>query len=109
MRNSMLLAATLALPLAATLGAQQAEARLRCSGPYQLNAGGSVITPYCEDQYLAMVANAHGMAISPEALRASFGVRRSVCQVVQHDNRVSELCNRVLPDHGDHPRFHIGN
>jgi hypothetical protein len=71
---------------------QPAAAKIRCDETYQLNKSGPVRTPYCETEYLAVVARERGIAVSGAAIRDSFGTKRRVCQSLRFDNRVSSIC-----------------
>ena len=69
-----------------------AEAKIRCSGAYQIVQGQHIATPYCGDQYLAQVARTYGMRVSGRALRRSQSLKEETCQLIGHDNRVSDIC-----------------
>lgn len=73
-----------------------AEALIKCRGPYQLNPNGLIRTPYCEDNYLALIAGykAHVIRTNPSA-------KDEACNRVGHDIRVRDICL----GHGDDPDY----
>lgn len=80
-----------------------AEARIRCDGRYQITREGDrIATPFCEDQFLAEVAQrSYGVSTSPQAVRASIHEKERVCWVVGHDSRVDDICLEFLRDSRD--------
>lgn len=97
--TSLAVAATvLAAGFAAT---GPAEARIRCSGPNQIIKGiGEVPTPFCEDENLAQVARAYGMGISGQAIRASYTLKKHVCNQIGYDIRVQNTCSGLRYEPG---------
>ncbi len=83
-----------------------ADAKIRCQGPYQINSviGGKIATPYCEDNYLAAVARAHGMRVSGRAVRQNPHVKEDTCRLVGYDIRVQHICAGYIYD--GHARYH---
>ena len=72
---------------------EQAEARIKCNGAYQIVRGhGEIATPYCEDRYLARVARSYGVRVSASAIRRSVSRKQEVCRHVGHDHRISHIC-----------------
>ena len=77
----------------------QAQARIKCSGSYQVIRGhGQIATPYCEDQYLARVARGYGIRVSASAIRQNPSRKEEVCRVVGHDGRVASICHNYRLD-----------
>ena len=80
-----------ALSLTIALAAPSA-ARIKCKGPWQIINGSPHASPYCGDNYLARVARGYGMRVTGRQLRRSIAIKDEVCQLVGHDNRVSDIC-----------------
>ncbi|MFM1814087.1 MAG: hypothetical protein RLZ98_782 [Pseudomonadota bacterium] len=76
-----------------------AEARISCSGPWQIVDGRHIASPFCGDEHLAKVARQYGMHVSGRALRRSFAMKQETCQLVGHDNRVREICTGFRNDY----------
>lgn len=81
-----------------------AEAAIKCRGTSQLSGGRYIVTPYCEDQYLARIARSYGMSVSDRAVRQSVSTKQRVCRLVGNDSRVMSICapyrpgrNRIWP------------
>ncbi len=75
--------------------AEQAEARIKCNGAYQVVRGhGEIATPYCEDQYLARVARSYGVRVSASAIRRSVSRKQEICRHIGHDHRISQICHQ---------------
>ena len=87
--------AALLAPAALTV---PAAAKIACEGPYQLSGGSEIRTPYCEDTYLAHVAQGYGMAVAGAEIRHNFNTKRRVCEVIGHDTRVAEICTGMRPE-----------
>ncbi len=85
------------------LPADDAEARIRCDGRFQIIPGvGLHSTPYCEIAYLAQVAQqSYGARTSFSKLRRSYSERYAICQFVGHDPRVSDICAKYRSDGSD--------
>ena len=76
----------------AMLAASSAFA-IECQGNFQVQANGRLIaTPYCQDDYLARVAQEYGISTCPDCIRSSLSEKMSVCSTVQFDNRVTDTC-----------------
>jgi hypothetical protein len=78
-----------------------AEARIACSGDFQLVNGLPVSTPYCRDWNLTTVARSYGWKVSFDDIRYSEFTKASVCRAIGHDNRVQEVCAPYRQDGGD--------
>ncbi|MEO1711230.1 MAG: hypothetical protein AAFR70_13280, partial [Pseudomonadota bacterium] len=81
-----------------TVGPGQADAAIKCRGAYQVSGGNLIATPYCEDEYLAQVARTYGSRVSARRLRRSFSAKSELCQFIGRDSRVSDICQKFLPD-----------
>lgn len=75
------------------LAGSAAEARISCSGDYQIVNGSAVATPFCEDHHLAQVARQHGAQASAATIRRSLDAKQSACDVTSGDIRTSETCD----------------
>jgi hypothetical protein len=84
--------AALALPLAVLTAAQPAHAKIKCVNGNQIVNGSPIATPYCQDELVAHVAREHGMTVSAAAIRNNPNLKRNVCQLVGHDNRIYIAC-----------------
>lgn len=72
-----------------------AEARIQCNGPYQVQRNGAEIaTPYCEDSYIARVARRYGMRVSARTIRRNPNKKEEVCRAIGHDQRIHEFCQK---------------
>lgn len=83
-KSGMAAAAALLLSLAAVA---PTSAAIQCKGPYQVTSHGLLSTPYCEDTYLAQVAN-----MDPRVVRQNPNAKDVACQLVGHMPRVSHIC-----------------
>jgi len=89
MRNTVLAAACF---LGVTAAAGSASA-IECDGNFQVqNNGNRIATPYCEDGYLAIVANEYGMRVSSDEIREYSGQKERACRLAGGDNRVRDTC-----------------
>lgn len=89
-KTALVLGLTLILPLLAT--ATPAAAYIVCEDSYQLVNDSWIATPYCEDEYLARVANSYGDFVSPPAIRNNPSTKEEVCRLVGNDIRVDDIC-----------------
>ncbi len=79
-----------------------AHARIECKDGFQIVDGAWIATPYCEDDYLAVVARDHGMKVSASSVRNNPGVKEEACKLVGYDTRVREDCHKYYaPGGGD--------
>jgi len=70
-----------------------ASAKIRCHGQNQYNSlYGYQPSIYCQDEYLAKVAQGYGMQVSGAAIRHSINRKARVCRLVGHDIRVNHIC-----------------
>lgn len=89
MRNVFLVAACF-LGLTGAAGSANA---IECEGNFQIQKNGNqIVTPYCQDGYLAIVAREYGMRVSGEAIRQDYGEKERACRLVGEDNRVRDAC-----------------
>jgi hypothetical protein len=76
-----------------------------CKGNFQVQRDGQrIVTPYCEDAYLAQVAHEYGMAVSATAVRNNPSVKEKICRFIGDDNRVRDTCGQYLHDFPDDGR-----
>ncbi|NJM33901.1 MAG: hypothetical protein HC850_03420 [Rhodomicrobium sp.] len=74
---------------------------IECQGNFQIQKNGNEIaTPYCQDNYLAIVARESGMRVSAGAIRANPSVKERACRFVGYDIRVKDTCAPYLGGHG---------
>lgn len=94
------LAGAAAIAIIASLAAPHtAYAAIRCDGPYQIIKGvGLHASPYCENTYLAHVANSRGIPVSAKAVRNNPSVKAEVCHAIGFDSRVRNICAGYLPE-----------
>ena len=93
-----------AAALLATTGAlsQPAHAGIHCEGPFQVVHGNRVATPYCQDNYIAYVANrSYGIRVSPSQIRYNPNKKVEVCRIVGTDARLRSACAGYGLDGGD--------
>lgn len=84
------LTAAMLLALAATM---PADAAIKCRGNFQVQKNGNEIaTPWCQDQYLAIVAREYGTRVTPAAVRNNPGIKGEVCRFIGSDIRVRDTC-----------------
>jgi hypothetical protein len=81
-----------------------AEARIACSGDFQLVNGVPVATPYCRDWNLVNVARTYGWKVSFDDIRYNVFTKTEVCRAIGHDNRVQEVCAPYRLDGGSNRR-----
>ncbi len=78
-----------------------ATAAIKCDGNYQIIKGqGQIVTPYCADAYVAVVARQYGMRVTAQAVRQNPSVKARVCRLVGDDIRVRDACAGFRPDGG---------
>lgn len=93
MRRTFLAAACF-LGVAAVAGPASA---IECQGNVQVQKNGErIITPYCEDGYLAIVAREYGMRISAQAIRYNPSEKERTCRFIGEDIRVKSTCAQYL-------------
>lgn len=69
-----------------------AEAKIKCKNGAQIVNGSLIVTPYCQDNYLAKVAREYGQRVSARSIRNNPHVKRDVCLLIGHDTRVHAAC-----------------
>jgi hypothetical protein len=74
-----------------------AAAKIECRKGAQRVQGEWLVTPYCQDAYLAEVAREYGVKASAAAIRNNPNFKREVCIIVGHDIRVQQTCIEVEP------------
>ncbi len=81
---------------AAALAAAPAQA-IECEGNFQIQRDGTMfVTPWCEDQYLSIVAREYGANVSARTIRQNPSVKERTCRLVGYDNRVRSTCAPYL-------------
>lgn len=75
---------------------------ITCKGEYQVVQGQLLATPYCQDNYLAKIAQQYGTRVSGREIRNNPNKKAEVCRFMGHDSRVSHIC---LPYRDDSPGF----
>lgn len=82
-------AAVLVLAFAAATGP---AAAIECRNGYQRVGGSEIATPYCQDEYLAVVARDFGIRTTGARVRADWGHKREICRLIGQDNRIRGAC-----------------
>ena len=92
MRHSSSLLAAAFCGLLAT-GAATPAAAITCDGNVQVQRSGErIVTPYCQDSYLAQVAREYGSRVSAREMRWNPSEKAKVCRFIGEDNRVRDTC-----------------
>jgi hypothetical protein len=90
--RSKLIAAACFLGAFAVAGPASA---IECEGNVQVqNNGNRIVTPYCQDGYLAIVARQYGMRVSAREIRYNPSEKERVCRFIGEDNRVRDTCQQ---------------
>jgi hypothetical protein len=90
--RSKLIAAACFLGVAAVAGPASA---IECQGNLQIQKNGNrIVTPYCQDGYLAIVARQYGMRVSAQEIRYNPSEKERVCRFIGEDNRVRDTCQQ---------------
>jgi hypothetical protein len=74
-----------------------AEAKIACNKGFQMVAGSWLATPYCQDAYVAQVANEYGFSASPDKVRNNPLFKQRLCRFIGQDIRIKESCDEVSP------------
>jgi len=69
-----------------------ADARIVCRDGFQVSAGRSISTPYCNDALVARVAREHGLRVSDNEVRNTPSTRNEICLWVGDDIRIAPYC-----------------
>ena len=93
MRPTRRLTAAAIAVSASVLAVGAARAKVVCEGPYQSVGGSPVITPYCEAENLARVAQSRGIATTATAIRNDPATLKHVCMDLHGDPRVEVTCD----------------
>ena len=81
-------------PVASAPAAGSASA-IECEGNFQVQKNGNrIATPYCQDDYLAIVARKYGMRVSGKDIRQGYSEKQRACRLVGQDNRVRDACSQ---------------
>jgi len=74
-------------------------AAVKCERGYQRVQGNLIATPYCKDQYLAVVSRQYGFKASAAKIRNNPNYKKELCRFVFNDIRVQETClNAGVPE-----------
>jgi hypothetical protein len=66
---------------------------IECQGDLQVQKSGErIVTPYCQDGYLAIVAREYGMRVSAQAIRYNPSEKERTCRFIGDDIRVKSTC-----------------
>ena len=85
--------------LFSSVAAFDVQARIKCNGPYQVVRGhGELVTPYCQDEYLARVARSYGVRVAASEIRRSTSRKERICQFIGHDTRIYDICLPYRPE-----------
>jgi hypothetical protein len=63
-----------------------------CQQGFQRVQGNLIATPYCQDEYLAIVARQFGVKASADRIRNNPSYKREVCAIAGRDIRVQTAC-----------------
>jgi hypothetical protein len=92
--STSLFAAALCASLAA---AATPAAAITCDGNVQVQRNGErIITPYCQDGYLAQVAREYGAKTTAHEMRWNVGEKARICRFIGEDIRVRDTCEQYL-------------
>ncbi len=89
--SRLLLTAVIAA-MATANAAGTATAAIVCERGFQMVDGQPVSTPYCQDNYLVVVAREYGVKVSEAEIRTNHNYKKQVCQMVGGDIRVQQAC-----------------
>lgn len=90
--------AGLAAVVAAVAVSGPAEAAIKCQGNFQVTKYGLISTPYCEEEQIARVAQAHGWKVTGNEVRNSPLKKVRICQVLGGDIRLKGSCGAYSRD-----------
>lgn len=97
MTNRTMSLVAVAAVLAPAFSARADARGIVCRDGAQLVGGNYVITPYCQDELLAVVARDHGVRASAERIRNNPNFKRYICRFAGNDIRVYEYCSNDRP------------
>jgi hypothetical protein len=92
MTDPIRLALSLASLVAAAVLAATPAAAIKCENGFQRVQGNLIATPYCQDQYLAQVAQERGFKASAAEIRNNPNYKKELCRFVSSDIRVQQTC-----------------
>lgn len=106
-RHSSVIVAVVVAGLGVSATADSAAAAIRCNKGFQLVQGSEISTPYCQDEYLAVVAREFGIRTTGARVRQDWGHKREICRLIGQDNRIRGACASENDSSGDSsPSFH---
>jgi hypothetical protein len=79
-------------------GSHPAEAKIACSDGLQLVQGSWLVTPYCQDELVALVAQENGVNAPAVEIRENPNFQREVCRLIGHDIRIRDTCADANPN-----------
>lgn len=86
--------------LAAAAALAGPAAAITCRDGTQDVKGTWMVTPYCQDAYLAEVAREYGFPASAEKIRNNNNYKKELCRFVFTDIRVADTClNAGVPEY----------
>lgn len=74
---------------------------IECRNGYQRVAGSEIATPFCQDEYLAVVARDFGISTTGARVRKDWGHKREICRLIGQDNRIRGACASENDSGGD--------
>jgi len=77
---------------AALLLAGPASAKIKCVDEAQVVNGQLAVTPWCEDENLAKVAQLYGARVTGAAIRNNPNLKSQICRFIGADIRVKDTC-----------------
>ncbi|ADP72090.1 hypothetical protein Rvan_2884 [Rhodomicrobium vannielii ATCC 17100] len=89
--DRLLVSAGLAIA-AALLTAAPSSAKIKCVDESQVINGQLAVTPWCEDENLAKVAQVYGARVSGAAIRDNPNLKAEICRFIGADIRVKDTC-----------------
>jgi hypothetical protein len=90
--GSLLTGPALGLALGLALSGSALAGGIQCDRGYQLVKGDSILTPYCQDEYLAQVAREFGFSASAQKIHHDPLYKKAICRYIFTDIRVQETC-----------------
>jgi hypothetical protein len=77
---------------AVLLASPAAAFRIKCENGFQRVKGDLISSPYCQDEYLAVVAREYGFSATGAKLRNNPNFKKEICRFVFNDIRVQGTC-----------------
>lgn len=96
------LAAGATVALLAAVASDPAFARIECRGNFQVSKYGLIATPYCEEEQIARVAQAHGQKVTAAQVHNDALTKVYLCQTIGWDQRLKGSCAGYSPESFGH-------